>query len=221
MPRSPPLSYGDGWITENPLGWITENPLGRSTICRETGWSARRWRDNADAVGKRSHDGQSRDDRRSKLDLASAGADGVSVAVRICEWESRWSRKFETMQWPAYWSNRIFFLAPIITDFIRNTTRELYDEKIEMLDLEWSKDDDTKTQCNRLNTSPLHRGNASNKCSEDCFYYCSERNNVVVLFWTLKVQSFILTEVSDCGLLIVVTSSTFLKRKDMLKEKSS
>ena len=57
--------------------------------------------------------------------------------------------------------------------------------------------------------------------SEDCFYYCSERNNIVVLFGTLKVQSFILTEVSDCGLLIVVTSSTFLKRKDMLKEKSS
>jgi len=56
--------------------------------------------------------------------------------------------------------------------------------------------------------------------SEDCFYYCSERNNVVVLFGTLKVHSFILTEVSDCGLLIVVTSSTFLKRKDMLKEKS-
>ena len=56
--------------------------------------------------------------------------------------------------------------------------------------------------------------------SEDCFYYCSERNNVAVLFGTLKVQSFILTEVSDCGLLIVVTSSTFLKRKDMLKEKS-
>ena len=56
--------------------------------------------------------------------------------------------------------------------------------------------------------------------SEDCFYYCSERNNVVVLFGTLKVQSFILTEVSDCGLLIVVISSTFLKRKDMLKEKS-
>ena len=57
--------------------------------------------------------------------------------------------------------------------------------------------------------------------SEDWFYYCSERNNVVVLFGTLKVQSFILTEVSDCGVLIVVTSSTFLKRKDMLKEKSS
>ena len=58
-------------------------------------------------------------------------------------------------------------MAPIITDFIRNTKRELYDEKLEdsleMLDLEWSKDDDTKTQCNRLNVSPLHRGNASNK----------------------------------------------------------
>ena len=36
-----------------------------------------------------------------------------------------------------------FFLTPIITDFIRNTKRELYDEKLEdaleMLDLEWSK----------------------------------------------------------------------------------
>jgi len=28
-----------------------------------------------------------------------------------------------------------------------------------------------------------------------------------------------LTKVRDCDLLIVVTSSTFLKRKDMLKEK--
>ena len=32
-----------------------------------------------------------------------------------------------------------------------------------MLDLEWSKDDDTKTQCNQSNTSPLHRENVSNK----------------------------------------------------------
>jgi len=32
-----------------------------------------------------------------------------------------------------------------------------------MLDFEWSKDNDTKTQCNWLNTSPLHRGNAFNK----------------------------------------------------------
>ena len=42
-----------------------------------------------------------------------------------------------------------FLLAPIITDFIRNTKRELYDEKLEdvleMLGLEWSKDNDTKT----------------------------------------------------------------------------
>jgi len=53
----------------------------------------------------------------------------------------------------------------------------------------------------------------------DCFYYCSQRNNVVVLFGTLKVQSFTLTEVRDCDLLIVVTSFTFLKRKDILKEK--
>ena len=42
---------------------------------------------------------------------------------------------------------------------------------------------------------------------EDCFYYCPERNNVVVLFGTLQAQSFILTEVSGCGLLIVVISS--------------
>jgi len=59
------------------------------------------------------------------------------------------------------------FLAPIITVFIQNTKRELYDEKLEdaleILDLELSKDDDTKTQCNRLNTSPFHQGNASNK----------------------------------------------------------
>jgi len=43
-----------------------------------------------------------------------------------------------------------------------------------------------------------------------------KRNTVV--FGTLKVQSFMLTEVRDCDLLIVVTSSTFLKRKDILQE---
>jgi len=32
-----------------------------------------------------------------------------------------------------------------------------------MPDLEWIKDDDTKTQCNRLDTSTLPRGNASNE----------------------------------------------------------
>jgi len=50
------------------------------------------------------------------------------------------------------------------------------------------------------------------------FIITRKRNNVVVLFATLKVQSFMLTEVRNCDLLIVVTSSTFLKRKDTLKE---
>jgi len=31
-----------------------------------------------------------------------------------------------------------------------------------MLDLEWSKDKNTRTQHNRLNTGPLHRGNVFN-----------------------------------------------------------
>jgi len=51
------------------------------------------------------------------------------------------------------------------------------------------------------------------------FIITRKRNNVVVSFGTLKVQSFMLTEVRDCDLLIVVTSSTCLKRKDILKEK--
>jgi len=50
------------------------------------------------------------------------------------------------------------------------------------------------------------------------FMITRKRNNVVVSFGTLKVQSFMLSEVRDCHLLIVVTSSTFLKRKDILKE---
>jgi len=53
------------------------------------------------------------------------------------------------------------------------------------------------------------------------FIISHTRNNLVVLFGTLNVQSFMLTEVKDCDLLIVVTSSIFLKRKDMLKEKST
>jgi len=35
------------------------------------------------------------------------------------------------------------------------------------------------------------------------------------------MQSLIFTEVSDYGLLIVIASSTFLKRKDILKEKKA
>jgi len=53
------------------------------------------------------------------------------------------------------------------------------------------------------------------------FTITHKRNHVVVLFGTLKVQSFMLAEVRDCDLLIVITSSTFPRRKDMLKEKSS
>jgi len=51
------------------------------------------------------------------------------------------------------------------------------------------------------------------------FFITRKRDNVVVAFGALKVQSFMLTEVRDCDLLIVVTSSAFLKRKDILKEK--
>jgi len=52
------------------------------------------------------------------------------------------------------------FWAPIITHFI---VGELYHDKLqdalETLDLEWSKDEDTRTQGHQLNTGPLHRGN--------------------------------------------------------------
>jgi len=53
------------------------------------------------------------------------------------------------------------------------------------------------------------------------FISARKRKNVEVLFGFLKVQSFMLTEVRDCDLLMFVTSSTFLKRKDLSKEKSS
>ena len=53
------------------------------------------------------------------------------------------------------------------------------------------------------------------------FMIAHTRNIVVVSFGTLKVQSFMLTKVRDCDWLIVVTSSTFLKRKDILKEKKA
>ena len=38
------------------------------------------------------------------------------------------------------------------------------------------------------------------------------------MFWRSQGAVFFLTEVNDWKLLIVVTSSTFLKKKDMLKE---
>ena len=37
------------------------------------------------------------------------------------------------------------------------------EDALKMLNLEWSKDHDTRTQCSRFNTSPLHRENAFNK----------------------------------------------------------
>jgi len=51
------------------------------------------------------------------------------------------------------------------------------------------------------------------------FIITRKRNNVVASFGTLKVQALMPTEVRDCDLLIVITSSTFLKRKDILKGK--
>jgi len=101
------------------------------------------------------------------LGLANVGADGFSLRSEFANeihGEAGSSKQCNDQRT----DQTAFFLAPIITDFIRNTTeRELYGEKLEdaleMLDLEWSKDDDTNTQCNRLNTSPLHQGNASNK----------------------------------------------------------
>jgi len=64
----------------NPSPMVIHNMQKNWMICKEV-----TRHDNADAAGNRSHDGQSRDDRRIKLDLANVGADGVSVAVRICE----------------------------------------------------------------------------------------------------------------------------------------
>jgi len=52
--------------------------------------------------------------------------------------------------------------------------------------------------------------------NEDCFCYCPYRNNVALLFGTLKVQYIILIEVSDRSLMIVVTSCIFLKKKDTI-----
>ena len=42
------------------------------------------------------------------------------------------------------------------------------------------------------------------------FIITRKRNNVVVSFGTLKVQSFMLTKVRDCDLLIVVASSIYI-----------
>ena len=110
---------------------------------------------------------QSRDGRRIRLRLAHIGADGVSATVGICECKSRWSWKFETMQWPAFWSNRIFlgaYYQKFHSKHAKGTLwwkaqRRAYNAKF----FEWSKDNDTKMKRNRLNTSLLHRGNTFNR----------------------------------------------------------
>jgi len=53
---------------------------------------------------------------------------------------------------------------------------------------------------------------------EDCFYYSSQKNNVIVLCGSLKVRSIILTEMRDRTLLIVVACSTFLEKKSHVKK---
>ena len=51
---------------------------------------------------------------------------------------------------------------------------------------------------------------AHNREVKIAFIIAQKENNVVVLLGNLKVQSFILTEVSDCGLLIQAVSSHLL-----------
>ena len=60
-----------------------------------------------------------------------------------------------------------------------------------------------------------HESTDVNKWMKINFIITRKRNNVIVSFGTLKVQSFMLTEKIDCDLPIVVTSITFLKRKDI------
>ena len=57
-----------------------------ANVCKLTSSVGKKLRaHNADTASKRSHDGQSSDDRRIKLHLSNVRADGVSVAVKICE----------------------------------------------------------------------------------------------------------------------------------------
>jgi len=49
----------------------------------------------------------------------------------------------------------------------------------------------------------------SKSLSEDGLYYCSKRNNVVVLFGSVEVQSIIRTKVSDWSLLVVFMFTRF------------
>ena len=116
--------------------------------------------DNADAAGKRSYDGQSRDGRRLgiKLDLANVGVNlMIGFPPRSEFANEKHNEVGSSKQWnDPHTDSSAFFLAPIITDYIWNTKRELHEEKLEdaleMLDLEWSKDEDrgTRTQGHQL-----------------------------------------------------------------------
>jgi len=53
------------------------------------------------------------------------------------------------------------------------------------------------------------------------FIIAHKGNNVAVMYRTLKVQSFVLTKVRDCGLLIVVKFSIFLKKIHVKRKKGT
>ena len=76
-----------------------------------------------------------------------------------------------------------------------------------------------RENCSIFETTSFRLSKIVRNMMKIAFIITRKRNNVVVSFGTLKVHSFMLTEVRDCDLLIVITSSTFLKRKDTLKEK--
>ena len=124
---------------------------------------------NADGAGKRSHDGQSRDGRRSKLGLANIGADGVSATVRICECEPRWSQKFNPMQWPAFSSDRIFLSA--YHHRFHSTKREL--QKHEARTCAWNAEFDMvlckgrQEKMKEFQMQSLHYYSKSNNKSSD------------------------------------------------------
>jgi len=123
--------------------WTTYFHQCRSAICRQNRLSARRWDYNVDGAGQRSHDSQSRDRRRNKLDMVTISANGVSATVKICEWEPRWSQNTMTS---------------ILTKphFFQHLSSRISFETQKKGTLWWEArtctwdDDDTKTQYNRL-----------------------------------------------------------------------
>jgi len=112
------------------------------------------------------------------------------------------------MQWPAYWSNRILnggYHHRFHSKHKKGTLwwearRSTWNARFER-----SKDDDTKTQCNRLNTSPLYRGNTSNKNGparvkrrkKRVKWWCGGQSNLC--FWdSVSVNTVVHTESEAC-----------------------